>query len=72
MGKKMIVAEPLAWWRGNVCGHVCLCKRETFVSLVKGKEAVEKEVIILLEGVMDGPGRHGRDEFRKEEGCFHK
>lgn len=42
------------------------------MSLVKGKEAVEKEVIILLEGVVDGLGRHGRDEFRKEEGCFHK
>lgn len=51
---------------------VCFMQEGDLVSLVKGKEAAEKEMVILVEGVREGRGRHGGDTFRKEEGCFHK
>ena len=54
----------------KTCVYV-LCIRETSVSSVKGKEAVEK-VVILAEGVIDGLGRREGHGFRKEEGCSHK
>lgn len=53
-------------------GVYVLCIRETSVSSVKEKQAVEKEVIILAERVIDGLGRHRGHRLRKEEGCFHK
>lgn len=40
------------------------------MSSVKGKEAVEKEVIVLAEGIIDGLGRCEGHRLRKRKDVF--